>query len=152
MLGDVSSGPFNGVGNGKNAASSLALPANYGVKIFSYQALDTSRMLTLDFGYLSKMMEDMLEDQGDELRNDTEWEATSKDLRDAQKPYDTADDGKAGELYSLLIPLKPFEPVVSGHGPGAIPSLQLSKLAEIEDYGNYEPSGVFPPNALHKPL
>jgi hypothetical protein len=88
MLGDVVSRPYNGVERAK--ISELFL--SYALKI-PYQVLDTSiRYNSLNFGALTELLEQMKEDHLDEMREDTEWEVTDKDIRDGNRPYDAGEE------------------------------------------------------------
>ncbi len=131
MLGDVASRPYSGGRKDKNLATS---PTGYKANL-SYKEIDTTLRHVSDFGSpLTETIEEMIEEHGDELRGDTEWEATDKDLTDARKPYDTEDT--QDYLFSLMFLLHPFEPV--------IPEPESKKTYPMisKDYEDYEPEEI----------
>lgn len=96
MSGYAAYGPSNGVKKDPFAG----LPIKYEFRSH-YQPLDGRVLLSLDFGVLSELIEDLLDDRMSEQTGDTEWEATGRDYRDPE-PYESPKEREKGTEYTFL--------------------------------------------------
>lgn len=73
---------------------------DYGITLSYGLSGPSKRRFTFDFGNMSEVEEDRIETHADEFTTSSSWQATDRELRDGELPYDERSGEKDEKKYA----------------------------------------------------